>query len=76
MFTHCPLELDAAYSIPFVGNTATDFVDSLHKTNNDIRHDKLPIYARAISILQSSGMGKSRLLTEVCLYSISRYHLT
>ena len=36
----------------------------------------LSIYARAISIIQSSGMGKSRLLTEVRLYSIGRHHLT
>ncbi|KIM77883.1 hypothetical protein PILCRDRAFT_604604 [Piloderma croceum F 1598] len=65
MFTHCPLELSAAYNRPFLGNTATDFVNSLLNTGDDIRHDSLPIYARAISILQSSGTGKSRLLTEV-----------
>jgi hypothetical protein len=75
MFTYCLLGLDAAYSKPFLGNTATDFVDSLN-TGNDIRHDNLGIYARAISILQSSGMGKSRLLTEVRLYSIDRHYLT
>ena len=76
MFTHCLLGLDAAYSTPFLGNTAAEFVDSLLKTGDDIRHDSLPIYARAISILQSSGTGKSRLLTEVRLYSIGRHHLT
>ena len=72
MFTHCPLELNAAYSRPFIGNTATNFVDSLLNTGDDVRHDNLSIYARAISILQSSGTGKSRLLTEVRLYSFYR----
>lgn len=76
MFTYFLLGLDAAYSKPFLGNTAADFVDSLLNTGNDIRHDNLAIYARAISILQSSGMGKSRLLTEVRLYSIGRHYLT
>jgi hypothetical protein len=76
MFTHCPLELSAAYNRPFLGNTATDFINSLLNTGDDIRHDSLPIYARAISILQSSGTGKSRLLTEVRLYSIGKHHLT
>ena len=76
MFTYCLLGLDAAYSKPFLGNTATDFVDFLISTGNDIRHDSLPIYARAISIVQSSGTGKSRLLTEVRLYSIGRHYLT
>jgi hypothetical protein len=76
MFTHCLLGLDAAYRTPFLGNTAADFVNSLRKTDEEIHLGKLPIYARAISVLQSSGMGKSRLLTEVCLYSIGRHHLT
>jgi hypothetical protein len=76
MFTHCPLELSAAYNRPFLGSTATDFVNSLLKTGDDIQHDSLPIYAKAISILQSSGTGKSRLLTEVRLYSIGKHHLT
>ncbi|KAF8268647.1 hypothetical protein EI94DRAFT_1800166 [Lactarius quietus] len=57
--------LDIAYGKPFLGNTATNFLNFLLKTGDDILHDNLLIYARAISILQSSGMGKSHLLTEV-----------
>lgn len=72
MFTHCLLGLDATYSTLFLGNTATNFVDSL-KIGNDIHYNNLVIYARAISVLQSSGMGKSHLLTDVSLYSIGRH---
>ena len=75
MFTHCLLGLDATYSMLFLGNTATNFVDSL-KIGNDIHYNNLVIYARAISVLQSSGIGKSHLLTDVSLYSIGRHYLT
>jgi hypothetical protein len=76
MFPHCPLELSAAYNRPFLGKTATDFVNSLLKTGDNIRRDNLPTYARAIYILQSSGTGKSRLLTEVRIYFMGKHHLT
>ena len=76
MFTYCLLELDAAYSKPFLGKTATNFVDFLVETDNDIQRGNLEIYAKAISIVQSSGTGKSRLLTEVRLYSIRRQYST
>ena len=68
MFTYCLLRLDAAYSKPFLGNIATDFVDFLLKTDNDIHHRNLGCLPGAISIVQSSGTGKSRLLTEVHIY--------
>ncbi|KAF8325743.1 hypothetical protein F5887DRAFT_1289437 [Amanita rubescens] len=62
---HLIQQLGVAYSKPFVGNAATDFVKFLHDTDNDIRSNKLLAYAKIISVLQSSGMGKSRMLTEV-----------
>ncbi|KAF8726091.1 hypothetical protein AX14_008074 [Amanita brunnescens Koide BX004] len=58
-------KLDTAYSKPFVGNAATDFVKFLNDADNDIQSNKLLAYAKIISVLQSSGMGKSRMLTEV-----------
>ncbi|KAF8806748.1 hypothetical protein BYT27DRAFT_7223930 [Phlegmacium glaucopus] len=57
--------LDVAYNKPFVGNAAIDFVTFLDNTDNRIRYGKLQVYAKIISVLQSSGMGKSRMLTEV-----------
>jgi hypothetical protein len=65
-----------AYNTPFVGNAAIDFVTFLHDIDNDILHGKFPAYAKAISVLQSSGTGKSRMLTEVRPYSVGRHHLT
>ena len=65
-----------AYSKPFVGNGATDFVKFLHDVDNDIQSNKFLAYTKTISVLQSSGMGKSRMLTEVLPYSIGRKYLT
>lgn len=76
MFTYCLLGLDAAYRKPFVGNAAINFINSLRDMGDRIRRGNIEIYAKAISVVQSSGTGKSRLLTEVCLYSISRRYLT
>ncbi|KIM86830.1 hypothetical protein PILCRDRAFT_4708 [Piloderma croceum F 1598] len=58
-------KLDVAYNKPFVGNAATDLIKHLRVDDHDIRCDKLEVYAKAISVLQSSGMGKLRMLTEV-----------
>ena len=72
----CLLGLDAAYRKPFLSNTAIDFISSLHNIGNRMCYGHLQIYARTISVVQSFGMGKLCLLTEVCLYSISRHYLT
>ncbi|KIM80231.1 hypothetical protein PILCRDRAFT_9777 [Piloderma croceum F 1598] len=61
---HIIQKVDVAYNKPFVGNAATDFVKFLRGTNDDIQHGKLTVHAKAISVIQSSGMGKSRMLTE------------
>jgi hypothetical protein len=68
--------LDVAHTTPFVGTAATDFLEFLHRTDEDIQGDKFVAYAKTISVLQSSGMGKSRMLTEVRPFSIDSYHLT
>ena len=68
--------LDVAYNTPFIGNAATDFVNFLLRTDEDIRFNNLAIYTKAISVIQSSGTGKSRMLTEVRSCSTARYHLT
>lgn len=54
------------YSVPFLGNAAQNFIEYLEKQDNEqLKTNGAPIYAKAISIVQSSGTGKSRMLTEV-----------
>jgi hypothetical protein len=60
-----PTALDVAYTPPFVGTAAADFLEFLHRTDEDIQSDRFVAYAKTISVLQNSGMGKSRMLTEV-----------
>ena len=62
-----------AYNKPFRGKVADDFVNYLDKTNGAMNHQY--IYAKAVAIVQSSGTGKSRMLTEVCILLITPPHL-
>jgi hypothetical protein len=60
-------ELEDAYNIPYRGNAAVEFTNLLSTLDEQVRKDddEKPAYAKAISIVQSSGTGKSRMLTEV-----------
>jgi hypothetical protein len=52
----------ASWSTPFVGTASEAFVETL----DGYMTDKVDLYyARFISIVQSSGMGKSRMIDEV-----------
>jgi hypothetical protein len=58
----------------FLGNSAINFITHLEILDRDFQATKrgqggkqtILIYAKALSVIQSSGTGKSRLLTEVC----------
>lgn len=65
-----------AYNKPFLGKAAEILIQSLRDYDHEIQHKNEPAYAKAISVLQSSGTGKSRMLTEVSPYSIGGHHLT
>ena len=59
--------LGKAYKQEFIGDFATEFIN--HIKQADLTDGKLagiPLYVKAISVVQSSGTGKSRMLTEVC----------
>ena len=65
-YTHfLPTVLERAFKIPFLGNAANDFVAYLHSVDADVLSDQKILYAKAFSVIQSSGTGKSRMLTEV-----------
>lgn len=70
VFSFLLTELGVAYNHPFIGHAAIDFVDFLHRTDENIRYNNVAVYAKAISVIQSSGTGKSRMLTEVRSCSI------
>ncbi|KAK2464126.1 hypothetical protein APHAL10511_003874 [Amanita phalloides] len=58
--------LGKAYTQVFVGDFATKFIEHLKQADEkQLSNDERPLYAKAISIVQSSGTGKSRMLTEV-----------
>jgi hypothetical protein len=71
-----PTELDEAYNKPFIGSAAIDFVKFLPDIDDGIQGNTIKAYAKVISVLQSSGTGKSRMLIEVRPYSVDRHHLT
>ena len=52
-----------------MGNAPHDFVNYLLKTERDIPKKPGYLYAKTVCVVQSSGTGKSRLLTEVCVHS-------
>lgn len=55
--------LQHAYTQPFRGQNAIRFLDYLLETDASVRGGQI-IYAKSVSIVQSSGTGKSRMLTE------------
>lgn len=57
--------LTGAYNTPYVGSAAQDFLDYLRQCEEKVRGSKVILYAKALSVVQSSGTGKSRMLTEV-----------
>lgn len=75
LYLFCFIGMSEAYNKPFVGNGALDFVDFLLRSEADVRSGKNLTYAKAVSVLQSSGTGKSRTLTEVCS-PLSSNHVT
>ena len=58
--------LGNAYTQDFVGDSATKFIKHLEQADGKEDRNELNLYAKAISVVQSSGTGKSRMLTEVC----------
>ena len=61
-----PIGLAEAYSTKFVGNAAKEFIDHLERLDEAERANKQVFFFKTISVVQSSGSGKSRMLTEVC----------
>ena len=58
--------LGNAYTQDFVGDSTTKFIKHLEQADGKEDRNELNLYAKAISVVQSSGTGKSRMLTEVC----------
>ena len=58
--------LETFYNTPFLGDTAKNLVDYLGFLEREIATHRMVPYAKAFSVVQSSGTGKSRMLTEVC----------
>jgi len=63
-----PKVLHKAYSKPFRGTFADDFLAHLSQLDQDIQRKKISVYAKALPVVQSSATGKSRLLTEVSTF--------
>jgi hypothetical protein len=57
--------LGNAYTQYFIGEYATKFINHLEQADGKVDRNELNLYAKAISVVQSSGTGKSRMLTEV-----------
>ena len=50
-----------------MGDFATKFIKHLEQADiGQKTNEQPPLYAKVISVVQSSGTGKSRMLTEVC----------
>ena len=61
------------YKTPFMGVAAANFLAQLHKHEKDAQSVRSVIYAKVVSVVQSSGTGKSHMLTEVSSSSISNH---
>ena len=74
----CLAGLSEAYNIPFAGNASQEFVRFLRDNDDAVKRHTTNLYAKAISVVQSSGTGKSRMLTEVRVnsYLMFRYRHT
>ena len=67
-----PYRLYGSFVRPYVGEAVDSFFDYLASNNNKFSANlSRPYYGKFCSIVQSSGTGKSRLLTEVRLISVS-----
>lgn len=62
--------LSKAYHTRYLGDAAINFIKYLEI--KDAEKSAKPIYAKAVSVVQASGSGKSRKLTEVRLSSSHR----
>ena len=60
--------LKKAYNTPYIGDAAKEFVEYLFTCDYNVRNNRSFYYAKAVPVVQSSGTGKSRMLTEVRLY--------
>jgi len=58
--------LEKAYGAPFIGEAHTKFVKCLFKLDNQAQRYNIFPYAKSIPLIQSSGIGKSCMLMEVC----------
>ena len=56
--------LAEAYEQPFIGDAADAFIAHLTRLK-DVEREKV-FYAKVVAVVQSSGTGKSRMLSEVC----------
>jgi hypothetical protein len=57
-----------AYQTPFLGKAAQRFLEELGSAETKAREPTSTLYAKGISVVQSSGTGKSRMLTEVSVF--------
>jgi hypothetical protein len=71
MLTFSSQVLHQAYTQQFRGQNATQFLDYLLETDASVRGGQV-IYVKSVSIVQSSGTGKSRMLTEVRFFDFTR----
>ncbi|KIL57071.1 hypothetical protein M378DRAFT_16508 [Amanita muscaria Koide BX008] len=60
--------LSKAYNTPFVGDSARNFIDYLQRTDKEVQLDQIHLYSKSVAVVQSSGTGKSRMLTETGNY--------
>lgn len=59
-------ELVEAYKTPYLGDASRCFCQELLTADENARLRDSPLYAKVMPVVQSSGTGKSRMLTEVC----------
>jgi hypothetical protein len=57
--------LAEAYRTDYVGTAATDFIQFIKIFEHGYIYPTHELYAKAVPVVQSSGTGKSRMLTEV-----------
>ena len=70
MLTFSSQVLYHAYTRPFRGQNATQLLAYLLATDASVRAGQV-VYTKSISIVQSSGTGKSRMLTEARFFDFS-----
>ncbi|KIL60391.1 hypothetical protein M378DRAFT_26527 [Amanita muscaria Koide BX008] len=60
--------LSDAYNTPFLGLSAKNFIDYLETVDYEVQLDQIRLYSKSVAVVQSSGTGKSRMLTETGNY--------